>query len=210
MRRFFPACLPVLMLALAAPVPAQAQDKPSANPYYPLKVGHEWTYQSGKESVVIRVEKTVPLELMRDDKIDRATSYILKVSSGPREVSEQVAVLADGVYRFSTAGKNLKPALRFFKFPPAVGDSWMVDCKTDDGKVIRGKYVAGTETIQVMIGRNLIELKTVTVTGQDFLFDGQTMATKSWFAENYGLVKQHVRIGKHEVELELREFKEAK
>src|SRR5947207_494644 len=98
MKRILLACLLALFVAIGAI--AWAQDRPVNHPFYPLKVGQQWTYRSGKETVVIRVEKEVPIEIARDEKTskDRVIGFVLKVESGPREVAEQVAVLADGVY----------------------------------------------------------------------------------------------------------------
>ncbi len=130
-------------------------------------------------------------------------------SRAAREVPEQVAVLPDGVYRFSTAGKAIKPPLRFFKFGVKPGDSWAVDSKTEDGKTLKGAFVAGVDKLTVTLGGKQVELTTWTVTSKDFTVDDEETALKTWFAENIGMVKQYVRIGKHESTLELREFKAA-
>jgi hypothetical protein len=206
MTRLVPASFVVLTFVVTV---ATAQE-PVANPYYPLKVGKQWTYRVGKESVVIRVDKEIPLEFTRDEKgekKDKAIGYILTVTSGPREVQEQVAVLNDGVFKASTAGKALKPALLILKNPIKPGESWPVEFKTDEGKTIRGKFVTGTESVPLVLNGKEVKVNTVTVTGKDLQLDEGEMSIKFWFVENIGLVKEHVQVGKHETTLELRGYK---
>jgi len=206
MKRLLLTCL--LALVVTFTTAAWAQDERYTHPLYPLQVGHQWTYRSGKETVVIRVEKEVPIDINRNGKKERVISFTLKIGSGPREVAEQVAVLDDGVYRFSTAGKATTPPVQFLKF---TGNSWPVACKTDDGKVIRGTFVLGADTIPLTINGKQEKLETFTVTSKDFYVDDQEMSIKYWFAKSkFGMVKQHTRTGKHEVTLELEEFKQAK
>jgi hypothetical protein len=211
MKPFLPISLPALILLLAST--ALAQDRPLFHVFYPLKVGHQWTYRSGKDTVVIRVDREVPIDITRDDKSakdQRVIGFDLNVASGKREVTEQVAVLPDGVYRFHTAGKATKPPLRFFKFEVQAGDSWPIACKTDDGKMIRGTFVVGSDTIELTLNGNKEKLVTVTITSKDLQADDQELSLKYWFARDYGVVKQQVRTGKHETTMELEEFKKAK
>lgn len=205
MKRILLACLLALVVTFASA--AWAQDRHLTHGLYPLKVGQQWTYRSGKETVVIRVEKEVPIDVGSTDKKDRVIGFLLKIGSGPREVAEQVAVLDDGVYRFSSAGKAITPPVQFLKFK---GESWQVASRTEDGKLIRGTFVLGADTIQLTINGKQEKLQTFTVTSKDFLVDDQEMSIKYWFARDLGMVKQHVRTGKHEVTLELEEFKQAK
>jgi hypothetical protein len=195
-------------------VPATAQDKPLTTPYYPLKVGAEWTYRAGKETVVVRVDKEVRLEFNSDGKDDKTKliGFRLSTSSGSREreVMETIVIVADGVYRFRTAGKLIKPPLRFLKLPvnEKESESWKVDSMSADGTAIRGAFVTGKETIQLVLAGRMLELPTVTVTSKDFQIGNKSMSVKYWFAENLGLVKQRVQIGKDDpVTLELQEFK---
>jgi hypothetical protein len=202
MKRLLLTCLLALVVTLAST--AWAQDRRFTHDLYPLKVGQQWTYRSGKETVVIRVEKEVSIEITRNEKKDQVISFMLKIGSGPREVAEQVAVLDDGVYRLSTAGKATSPALPFLKFK---GDSWQVASKTEGDKLIHGTFVLGVDTIQLTINGKKEKLDAFTVTSKDFYVDDQEMSIKYWFArKTYGMVKQHIRTDKHEVTLELEEF----
>lgn len=212
MKPFLPVCSAILTLSLAGTVAAQDL-KAITHPFYPLKVGNQWTYHSGKETVVITVVKEVTLDNAPDDKIGkdkRAVGYTLKIGSADREVAEQVAILEGGIYRFSAAGKGIKPPLRFFKLPLNLvkGEAWQVDCKTDDGKTIRGSFVGGTETLRLTLNGKAVELPTVTITSKDFRVDDHEMSITYWFARDIGLVKQRVRTGSNEVTMELQSFKE--
>jgi hypothetical protein len=210
MKPFIPVCLSALILSVACT--ALAQERPLIHPFYPLKVGHQWTYRSGKDTVVIRVDQEVPIAITRDDlsaKDQRVIGFDLKIATGSREVTERVAVLPDGLYRFQTGGKATKPPLRFFKFEVKSGDFWQVACETSEGKVIRGTFVVGSDTIELMLNGKKQKLETVTITSKDYQVDGQEVSLKYWFARDKGVVKQQSRTGKHETTLELEEFKKA-
>jgi hypothetical protein len=203
-------CAILILLPLTLAAAGQQKDKqdkpepPVANAYYPLQVGREWTYRAGKETVTVRVDRQVPLELKKDDKSTKVTGYVLRIGSGPREATEQVAALADGVYRFTTAGKAIRPPLRFLKSPIKPGDSWPIESKTADGKTYSGTFVAGSEAIQITLNGRMTELPTVTVKSKDLRIDDKKIEINYWFAENIGMVKEQVRIGAGEmVTLEL-------
>jgi hypothetical protein len=205
--------LPIsLLLAVAAG--AVAQEPRFKHPFYPLKVGNQWTYRSGKELkefVVIRVERELPLTVRKDKdgKDERVIGYEVSIRSGPRLTTEQVAVLADGVYRFGTADKAITPPLRFFKFPLKPGESWDVEARTEDGKTIKGTFVGGEELLHLTLNGKPRDVPATTVTCKDFRIDDQSMALTYWFAHDLGLVKQQVRTGTNEVTLELTEFRPA-
>jgi hypothetical protein len=207
MQRSVFAGLPILLL-FAGSMRAQ---QPIETAYFPLKVGSQWTYRAGKDQVVVQVDKQVTLEFKRDDKADKsekAVGYQLKITSGQGDVTEQVAVLDDGVYRFSTAGKTIKPPLRFLKLGKG-SPEWTVDCKTEEGKPITGKFVLGTDMVRLTINGKPLELKTYTATCKDLQVDDKHMEITYWYAENFGMVKQHIKIGKQEITRELEQFKPA-
>jgi hypothetical protein len=211
MRRLL-AALPAVALAIACTTYAQekAPVQPLFQSYYPLKIGNQWTYRAGKEVWVIRVEREVPVELSRNPTKDpeKAIGYVLKIATGSGEITEQVAVLKDGVYRFSIAGKALKPPLLFFKFDLKTNPEWKVEARSDSGMLAHGKFVGGTDKITLALGGKKVELTTLTITSKDFEIDDQEMSIKYWFAKDYGMVKQHLRIGDKETTLELEDFKE--
>lgn len=202
------------VVALSFLAPAAAQERAFDHPYYPLQVGNQWTYRSGKEQVVIRVEKQEPLAYKLPggegkEKADKVNGFVLKVTSGGRSLTEKVAVLGDGIYRFAAAGKEITPPLRFFKLPLKPGETWAVDSKTGD-KSIKGTFVGGEDTVKLQLGGKNVSLRTMTAATKDFTVDGEPMELKYWFAEEYGMVKQQVQVGSSTVTLELQEFTPAK
>jgi len=88
MRQLLLTCLLALVVTFATA--AWAQDKRFTHPLYPLQVGHQWTYRSGKETVVIRVEKEVPIDITRNEKKERVISFTLKIGSGRPRTMEWV------------------------------------------------------------------------------------------------------------------------
>jgi hypothetical protein len=213
--RWILLALPIPLFALASIAPAQQPAKAFESAYYPLKVGQEATYRTGEdgkgEPVVIRVERTVPLEFMRDGKEEKVTGFVLRI--GKAETTEQVAVLSDGVYRFAAAGKTYKPPILFFKISNDVvnGGSWKVETKADDGKLIHGTFVGGTEPIDINVNGKLeTKVTAIKIRSKDFRIDDQPMVMESWFVKDMGLVKQHVKIGKIESTLQLEKLKQAK
>lgn len=207
----------VALSLLAVTLAGLAQGQPSESPlaiYYPLKPGNEWTYRSGKEKVVIRCERAATLEIGRDDKLGKSAkvnTFVLKIQSGARVTTEQVGFLSDGIYRFAAADKLIKPPLRILKAPlnPNKKEGWPIECKTEDGKVLRGTFVSGTDLLRLTVNGKAVELPAITVTSQDVQLDDAPMTLTYWFAPGYGVVKQHVRIGKHETTLELESFRPA-
>jgi hypothetical protein len=208
MKRLLPIAL---LLTAVLFLPAWGQE-PLAHPYYPLKVGSRWTYRTGKDQVVITAEKEEAFTYKpggaenkdNPDKTEKVTGVVLKITSGSKVMQEKVAVLKDGVYRFAAAGKTITPPLCFFKLPLKAGETWKVD-STSEGKTIKGTFVGGEETINVPL-KGGAELKTMTVASKDFQVDGEPMDLKYWFAPNYGLVKQHAKVGTFTVTLELEQY----
>ena len=200
--------LPILLFAVAGPGPAQ---EPTTTPYFPLKAGYQWTYRAGKEQVVVQVEKQVTLEFKRNEKgpLETATGFELKMTSPQGKFTEQVAVLDDGVYRFSSAGKTIKPPLRILKLGTKGAPDWTVDSKTEEGKTISGKFVLGQEKLRLTINGKAIDLDTYTATCKEMQVDDQQMSITYWYAKDYGLVKRHVKIGNTESTQELEQFKTA-
>jgi hypothetical protein len=211
-----------LFLFLAAgAVPGQAQKKEPMeiySDYYPLGAGYQWSYkvtvnekeQAAKDSrpiVTITAGKPEVFEhkFTVDKKEELAVRYPLKVVSGPKEslkqMFEQVAVLKDGVYRISTAGKDITPPLRFLKLPVKGGESWTVSA-TSENVMLAGTFTCDVEAVKVPLGN----FETLHVSSPDFQLGNEKMALDYWFAKDVGMVKQRVRVGKSNVVLELEAF----
>src|SRR5207253_8079138 len=99
--------------------------------------------------------------------------------------------------------------LCFFKIPPPPGNTWSVECKTDDGKTIEGSFVAGGDKVALELSGKSVEVPAVTVTSKGLREGTEEMSITYWFAKDLGMVKQRVRHGKHESTLELIEYKPA-
>ena len=211
-------CISIGVLLIVGTVPGQGQDKKPMeyeSPFYPLRIGNEWRYQvtvgdAPVKKVVITVEQAEPYDykFTQDNKKEITKSIMrfrFKVVSGSKELNEHVAVLEDGVYRFTTAGKEISPPLRFLKLPLTKGESWKVNSTSETVKLI-GTFTCDDDNVKVPAG----EFQTKHVSTKDFLLGGEKMSLDHWFARDVGIVKQHVRVGNNDVLLELEEFKTAK
>lgn len=194
-------------------------------PYFPLNVGTKWLYKAGDQKVVIRVDDLDFKERRVDGKkngldekiVEKVPCYRLEVIGGTtqdletrrkdsaaiRALTEHVAVLEDGIYRFSGAGKDFNPPLRFFKLPLNDGESWTCD-STTDGTTLKGGFKAKRDRVSVPAG----SYDTMAVTGA-IQIGPKKMDVQYWFAPNVGIVKQYVKIGDYEVTLELEKFEPA-
>ncbi|MBM4068907.1 MAG: hypothetical protein FJ271_08170 [Planctomycetes bacterium] len=219
----------LLLVMFMLPVPLiQGQDKAAAR-YFPLEIGKEWRYRkkviendkllpAEAGVVVVRVTGVVDLpdEKNKDDKgkddkgkddkgkKEKLLAYTLEGTVGDkkgdnRKLVEQVAVLADGVYRRSAAGKTITPPLAFLKLK----ESWPVDAVTNDTP-IKGTFKLGQEDVTVPAG---VFPKAVTSTADMLQIGEQTMYVKYWFAADVGMVKQQTRVNGYEVTLELQQSK---
>lgn len=211
MIRFASAAAPLALLTLTlAGVGQEKKAQEFSSAIYPLKVGHRWTYSGidPKEKVMIRADRKEPIKRrVKTDALDRTElleSYVLKSTSGDKSMAEQVFVAQDGVYRFASAGKEMTPPLRILKFPAVAGDSWPIESLSDTVK-IRGAFELRKDRMMV-----LGEMRDVWVSStRDFVIDEQPFQLAYWFAEGIGMVKQHLKYGKHELRLELDKFEPA-
>jgi len=71
----------------------------------------------------------------------------------------------------------------------------------------RGAFVATEEPVVVPAGKFPI---TVAIRTQDFKVGAQDLTVTAWYAPDVGMVKQHVKIGSHDVILELEKFEKGK
>src|SRR5262249_13769078 len=114
--------------------------------------------------------------------------------------SETVAVLEDGVYRLSAAGRDIVPPLCFFKLPPKIGETWKVQSMTE-GTPLQGTFTTTEEEIQLPAFKGKIKANIAATDDLQFGKDKMTLAF--WFYPKVGLVQQHLRVGSSEVLMKL-------
>jgi len=182
---------------LAAPS-GQSQQKDVD--FFPLKIGSKWHYKSRDEKVVVEVAKAETLEIIRDKKKgkEKVPGVTLKITSAGRELTEQVAVLDDGVYRFAVAGKEITPPLCILKFPIKKGDTWPVDSVCNE-QPIKGVFTSNEAEITVPAFKNAFRAVTTS-------FKDPKMTFEYFFAPGYGIVKQRIEIGGSKLLLELEKY----
>jgi len=211
----------VILLLVVCAGPSQTQEKKPLvleTNLYPLKVGNQWSYKvtSGnapdapvqKVQVTVDQQEVYDFKYVRDKKeiIEPIVRYRLKVVSGSKEpLFEYVAVLGDGVYRFTSAGKDITPPLRFLKLGIKNGEKWTVNSVSENVQLV-GTFVGEDDTVKVPAG----QFQTMRVSSKDFQLGTEKMALEHWFAPNVGIVQQRVHVGNNEVLLELEDFKQGK
>ena len=196
--------LMVLAAAVLAAPDGRSQESPST--YYPLKVGSTWTYRAAEDQkVIVKVAKAEQLKIVKikgDVKVEeKVPGVTLEVSSGGRTLREQVAVLPDGVYRFSAANKEVSPPLCILKFPLQKDKTWQVDSMIGDMKV-KGTFRIGEAEITVL-GK---KYKCVTAFLQDEETGTDKIVLEYYFAPNVGIVKQHAHKGNIDSTIELEKY----
>jgi hypothetical protein len=191
---FLAALLP--LAAVAAPV---QPEKPRQPEYFPLAEGTTWVYDvtgSDGERSSVRVEVT------EIEKVGGHPCARLETSSGGSVThTEHLAVLEDGVYRFTFDGVVLDPPVCVLKLPPKAGTRWNFAQKLAGG-VVQGQLVAGEAYVKVPKFKG----DAVTATGKDMKAGSATVTMTTYYAPKLGPVKQEARINKADVTLELREF----
>ncbi len=207
-------CLFGALAALA--LPASLAGGPEKD-YFPLRVGSEWHYHKKvtedrkvleMSTVVVRVARVEDRPLEEKGKKANVQVFTLEIAAGKKPLTEEVAVLADGVCRFSQTGKAITPPLLFLKLPVQKGLTWRCDSLSND-VLIKGTFKMDQEEITVAAIKKT-PILAVTCTAEKFQIGDQTQSVKSWFADKFGLVKQEVRVGNYEITLELQQYRMAK
>jgi len=196
-------CLGLASVALAASVLAQEVE----NPYFPTKVGTEWEYRDGNETVRVQV---VGKEMRDVTKVDedggektyKVTCAKLQMTNGARTQEEIIGVLGDGIYRFAAAGRDLTPPLQILKLPFRQGSTWEGLAKSE-GLILKGAFTCKEEMVAVPAG----EFRALHVACPDFDIGTKKMALDFWFAQDVGIVKQRFKTGSFEKVLELKRYK---
>ncbi|MCI0376961.1 MAG: hypothetical protein L0215_05105 [Gemmataceae bacterium] len=216
------ALLLFAVLTLAVPLVSSGQEKKEPETaiflesnYYPLKEGAAWHYQvtqakGEKQKVTVQVEKREILQFKKKKEKDKEESkrvvcFMLRVTSGDKTLTEHVGILEDGVYRFTSAGKEITPPLRFMKLGLEKGETW--ECESvSESAVLKGVFSSDMETVRVPAG----QFNAMVVTAKDFQIGQQKMNLTYWFANKVGIVKQRTSVGDLDILLELEKYEPAK
>ena len=203
MKRHLTASICVLIVC-ASPVLAQA---PDWREFFPLKVGHKWTYivnADPKKKVVIEVERMEDYtrKAMKDDKpiAEKFTGFILKSSSGDKITRDHVVVMENGVYRIHAAGTLINPPLLFFKFGLQKGETWDLD-STSGNTTIKGTCSIRSDLVQVPYQKK--PHNAIIVLFSNNKPGDERHEIEYWFVRNIGMVKQRVELKNHKIVLEL-------
>jgi hypothetical protein len=198
----------LLALALAVPA-AAADDKPAdmpTTPYYPLQVGNTWTY---KVDYKADDDTRVTITVVKNEEFDKQPCARLETSGGrdkPRE-SEDVAVKADGVYRYAIGGKKVEPPVKILALPPKKDETWKIDAAVGTEK-LKGSFKS-EEVAEVKVPAGTYK-DVVKISGHDIDANGVKLDLTYYFAKDFGIVKWVVKIDNKESVGELEKFEAAK
>lgn len=134
------------------------------------------------------------------DKIGDKTGWKLETTVNTKlAATELIEIRDDGFYRYSINTTKVDTPVKFFKLPPAKGDSWDFDFKVQN-QTVKGKYEIKVEDVTVngtpYKGAFLVE-------GKDITIGDKKAVLKQWFVENVGIVKIQFSLDGQEGILEL-------
>ena len=198
------------LLLCAMPSPAQEKKLTAfASDLLPLKVGNSWTYlgNDGKERVSVHVEKQVGVKRRVKagigDKEVLIEGFVLRTKNGDKSLQESLFIADDGIYRFTSAGKEISPPIRILKLPPAKGDTWSCDSLTET-TTLKGDFVVD-QAMVTLPGRG--ETLAWVSSTKDFYLGEEKLEASYYFVPGVGIAKQHVKIGRFDLKLSLIESK---
>jgi hypothetical protein len=214
MHRFFLGLPLLLVLAISAGLGQQPDKKNPLHAYttdlLPLTVGNQWNYTGSekKERVTVRVERMEPvkravIEKGASERTELVESYVLRTRNGDKTLLEQIMVTPDGIYRVAGAGKEIKPPLKILQLPVARGSSWLVESKSETVD-LKGEFFVDAVTLNLGKGDEPVWLAKT----RDFKIGDQPMEASYWFKPGIGIVKQHVKSGKFDLEITFDEFRQ--
>ena len=188
------ACLVLFYLSAAG----AGEDKIPSSDLFPTKVGTAWRYHTSGGKIHVRVT--------RHEKVGGVTCAVLETRADEQVVAtEQVAVRADGVYRYLIAGQKADPPFRFLKLPANNGDTWEAMTRLG-GQTIKATFEIGEEEVKVPAGK----FQAVVVRSREFEVAGQKLSSQVWYARGVGMVKSEMTIAGNPIHVELEKFEPAK
>jgi hypothetical protein len=190
------------VLTVGVSLPAQEAAAPATNPYYPVKVGSEWTYKVQGGPIKMKITGT--------EKVGQATGYKIEVTAGNKvSATEVVGVTAKGVERYSVNGVAAEPSILFLPADPEnAKEPWNIESKTagQGGQPLKGTFKASKEKVTVPAGN----YDTIHVKGSGMTVGSTTSDIDYWFAKDVGIVKLRFTLGSQEAVLELEKYEPGK
>lgn len=173
---------------------AQETAAPTTHPYYPIKVGAEWTYSVQGGPIKMKVTGA--------EKVGAASGFKIEVTAGNKvSATEVVGVTKDGVVRYSVNNVAAEAPILFLPIDPEATKEWTVDTK-GGGQTLKGKFAASKEKITVPAGT----YDTIHVKGSDMTVGSTTSNIDYWFAKDVGIVQLKFTLGSQEAILKLDSF----
>jgi hypothetical protein len=186
--------LAVLTVAIHVP----AQEGAATHPYYPLKLGSEWTYNVQGGPIKVKVASA--------EKVGGTNGYKLETSAGNKvSATETVAVTKEGVQRFNVNGLNPATPILFLPADPEATKEWNIDTEVS-GQKIKGTFTAKKDKVTVPAG----SYDAIYVSGKDMTIGATTTTVEYWFAKDVGIVKLRFTLGSQDATLELQQYQAGK
>lgn len=192
-----PIRLAVLLVVLLGAARGSAQELIKDSPFFPLKIGSQWTYRADDKRVVLR--------LTGQEKVDDTLCAVLETKRPDGlAITEHVAVKSDGVYRYRAMRLRVEPPVCFLKFGRTKEPTWEVKAKLG-ADTIAGTCKLETAEVDVPMGK----FQTLRVTSE--LERGKEMfKIVSYFARDIGMVKQEQLLAGKKIMLELEKYETGK
>lgn len=178
---------------------AQETAAPTTHPYYPIKVGSEWTYKVQGGPIKMKVTGT--------EKVGQATGYKIEVTAGTKvSATEVIGVTKDGVVRYNVNQVAADTPILFLPTDPEATKEWPIDTK-GGGQPLKGKFTV-TKEAKVAVPAGTYD--TIHVKGSGMTVGTTTSDIDYWFAKDVGIVKLRFTLGSQDATLELEKYEPGK
>jgi hypothetical protein len=154
------------------------KDKLNNSPFFPLKVGTKWEYQSSGKKITVEVKA--------HETVGGVLCARLETDSGGVTLTEHLTVKDDGIYRVQANGQKIEPMFLVLKLPPKDGESWKNNSTAQGFKIEADMTIKEEKKLKVL-GK---EFDTFKVTAPNMKVGGQDAQMTSWFDKDVGMVQQ--------------------
>jgi hypothetical protein len=183
------------VLIVGVSLSAQEPAATTTHPYYPIKVGSEWTYKVQGGPIKMKITGT--------EKVGQATGYKIEVTAGTKvSATEVIGVTKDGVVRYNVNGVAADTPILFLPTDPDAMKEWKIDTK-GGGQKLEGTFRA-TKEKNVTVPAGTYE--TIHVKGVGMTVGTTTSDIDYWFAKDIGIVKLRFTLGSQDATLELEKY----